>query len=56
MNCGDLIKHKFQKEVDSCLDKFSVERRLSYGQMESMQFCICDYAPKQVEEAHFFHY
>ena len=48
MNCGNPIKHKFQKDFDNWLDMFSVERKLSDEQMECMQFGICDYAPSQV--------
>ena len=35
---------------------FSIERKLTDNQMECMQFGICDYAPRQVEEVPFFHY
>ena len=56
MTCGNPIKHKLQKVVDSLLDMFLVERKLSDEQMECMQFGICDYAPRQVEEVPFFHY
>ena len=38
------------------LDIFSIERKLTDDQMECMQFGICDYAPRQVEEVPFFHY
>ena len=55
MTCGNPNKHKFQQVVDNCLDIFSVERKLSDEQMERMQFGICDYAPRQVEEVPFFH-
>ena len=56
MTRGNPIKHKLQKVVDNWLDMFSVERKLSDDQMECMQFGICDYAPRQVEEVHFFHF
>ena len=56
MTCGNPIKHKFQQVVDIWLDMFSVKRELSDKQMECMQFGICDYVPKQVEEVPFFHY
>ena len=56
MTCGNPIKHKLQKAVDNWLDMFSVERNLSDEQVECMQFGICDYAPRQVEEVPFFHY
>ena len=54
MTCGNPIKHKLQKVVDNLLDMFSVEKKLSDEQMECMQFGICDYAPRQVEEVPFF--
>ena len=50
------IKHKLQKAFDNWLDMFSVERNLSDEQMECMQFGICEYTPRQVEEVPFFHY
>jgi len=56
MTCGNPIKHKLQKIVDNWLNMFSFERKLSDEQMECMQFGICDYAPRQVEEVPFFHY
>ena len=56
MTYGNLIKDKVQKAVDNWLDIFSVKRKLSDEQMECMQFGICDYAPRQVEEVPFFHY
>jgi len=56
MTCGNPVKHKLQKAIDNWLDMFSVERKLSDEQMECMQFGICDYAPRQVDEVPFFHY
>ena len=56
MTCGNPIKHKLKTVVDNWLDMFSVERKLSDDQMECMQFGICDYAPRKVEEVPFFHY
>ncbi len=56
MTCGNPVKHKLQKAIDNWLDMFTVERKLSDEQMECMQFGICDYAPRQVEEVPFFHY
>ena len=56
MNCGNSIKHKFQNTINSFIDAISFERKLSDDQMECMQFGICDYSPKQVEEVPFFHY
>ena len=56
MTCGNSIKQKFQNALNSFIDKISIERKLSDDQIECMQFGICDYSPKQVEEAPFFHY
>ena len=56
MTCGNPIKHKLPKVVDNWLDMFLFERELSDEQMECMQFGICDYAPRQVEEVPFFYY
>ena len=56
MTCGNHIKNKLQKIVDYWLDMFSVKKKLSNDQMECMQFGICNYAPRQVEEVPFFHY
>ena len=33
---------------------FSVERKLSDDEMECIQFGICDYAPRKVQEVPFF--
>ena len=49
-------KHKLLKVVDNWFDMFSFERKLTDNQMECMQFGICDYAPREVEEFPFFHY
>ena len=56
MTCRNSIKNKSQNVIDSWLDIFSIERKLTDSQMECMQFGICDYAPRQVEEVPFFHY
>jgi hypothetical protein len=56
MPYGNLIKNKIQHAFGGLLDKFSIERKLTDAQMECMQFGICDYAPRQVEEVPFFHY
>ena len=56
MTLGNPIKHKLQKVFDNWLDKFSVERKLSDEQIECMQFGICDYAPKKIEEIPYFHF
>ena len=56
MTCGNHIKNKFQNAFNFFIDAISFERKLSNKQMECMQFGICDYSPKQVEELPFFHY
>ena len=56
MTYGNLIKNKIQHAFGGLFDKFSIERKLNDAQMECMQFGICDYAPRQVEEVAFFHY
>ena len=56
MTCGNPIKHKIQNLIYSWGDIFSVERKLTDSQMECMQFGICDYLPRKVEEVPFFHY
>ena len=56
MTCGNLIKNKIQHAFGSFFDKLSTESKITDAQMECMQFGICDYAPRQVEEVPFFHY
>ena len=56
MNYGYLIKNIIQHAFCSLFDTLSIERKLTDAQMECMQFGICDYAPRQVEEVPFFHY
>ena len=56
MTCGNPIKHKLQKAFDNWLDMFSVERKTSDEQMECMQFGICDYATKKIDEIPYFHF
>ena len=56
MTCGNPIKHKLQKVVNNWIGMFDGEKKLSDDQMECMQFGICDYSPRQVEEVPFFHY
>ena len=53
MTCGNPIKHKFQNAFNSFIDAISFERKLSDDQMECMQFGICDYSPRQVEQLPF---
>ncbi len=56
MTYGNLIKNKIQHVFGSLFKSLSIERKLTDAQMECMQFGICDYAPRQVEEVPFFHY
>ena len=55
MTCGNPFKHKIQKVIGNFLDIFSFEEKITNEQMECMQFGICDYTPKQVEEIPYFH-
>ena len=56
MSYGNLIKNKIQHLLGVFFDTLSIERKLTDAQLECMQFGICDYAPRQVEEVPFFHY
>ncbi len=56
MTCGNPLKHKIQKLVGNFLHMFSVGKKTTDEQMECMQFGICDYAPKQVEEIPYLHF
>ena len=56
MTYGNLIKNKIQNVVEGLFDTLSIGRKITEDQMECMQFGICDYAPRQVEEVPFFHY
>ena len=56
MTYGNLIKNKIQNGFGGWFDSLSIERKLTDDQMECMQFSICDYTPRQVEEVPFFHY
>ena len=50
------LQNKIQHAYGGLFDTLSIERKLTDAQMECMQFGICDYAPRQVEEVPFFHY
>ena len=50
MTYENLIKNKIQYVIGGLFDKLSIERKLTDAQMEFMQFGICDYVPRQVEE------
>ena len=56
MTYRNLIKNKIQHVFDGLFDTFAIEKKLTDDQMECMQFGICDYATRQVEEVPFFHY
>ena len=56
MTCGNPFKHKIQKIIHNFLDMFSVEEKITDKQMECMQFGICDYDQKKVEEIPYFHF
>jgi len=56
MTCGNPFKHKIKKVISYWLDNFLVERKLTDEQMECMQFGICNYDPKRVEEIPYFHF
>ena len=56
MTCGNHFKHKIQKVIDNFLDTSSVKEKITDKKMECMQFGICDYIPKQVEEIPYFHF
>ena len=56
MTCGNPFKHKIQKVINNFLDIFLVEEKITDEQMECMQFGICDYAPKKIEEIPYFHF
>ena len=56
MTYGNLIKNKIQHGFGGLFVTLSIGRKLNDSQMECMQFGICDYAPRQVEEIPFFHY
>ena len=56
MTYRNLIKNVIQHVIGDLFDTLSIERKLTDAQMECMQFGICDYAPRQVEEVPFLHY
>ncbi len=56
MTCVNQLKNKIQHVFGGLFDTLSIKRKLTDDQMECMQFGICDYAPRQVEEVPFFHY
>ena len=56
MTCGNPIKHKIKNVFNNWFDMLSIKRKLTDDQLECMQFGICNYSPRQVEEVPFFHY
>ena len=54
MTYENLIKNKIQNAFSGLFEMLSIERKLTDDQIECMQFGICDYAPRQVEEVPFF--
>ena len=60
MSCGNPYKHMLQNAVNSFLNIFTAlesnSRALTDDQMECMQFGICSFAPKDLEEIPYFHY
>ena len=56
MTCRNPIKHKNKNVFGNWFDMLRIERKLTDDQLECMQFGICNYSPRQVEEVPFFHY
>ena len=56
MTYGNLIKNKIENLFSGLFDTLSISEKLTDAQMECLQFGICDYTPRQVEEVPFFHY
>ena len=56
MTCGNPFKHKIQKVLDDFLYMFKVKEKITDEHMECMQFGICDYTPKKIEEIPYFHF
>ena len=50
------IKNKIQNIFSNWFNIISIERKQTHAQMECIQFGICDYALRKVEEVPFFHY
>ena len=56
MTYTNLIENIVQNIFDVWPDIFSIGRKLTDDQIKFMQFGVCGYAPRKVEEVHFFHY
>ena len=54
MTCGNPIKHKIKNGFGNWFEMLSIERKLTDDQLECIQFGICYYSPRQVEEVPFF--
>ena len=56
MSCGNSIKNRIQNVFGNWFHMLSISRKITDRQMECMQFGICNYSPREVEEVPFFHY
>ena len=60
MSCRNPYKYKIQNLIHSFVNIFTAlnsrRRALTDDQMECMQFGICSFAPKDLEEIPYFHY
>ncbi len=60
MSCRNPYKYKIQNSIHSFVNMFtalnSSRRALTDDQMECMQFGICSFVPKDLEEIPYFHY
>ncbi len=60
MSCRNPYKHMLQNAVNSFLNNFnaieSKSKTLTDEQMECMQFGICSFVRKPLEEIPYFHY
>ena len=54
MTCVNPIKNKIQNIFSNWFNMFSIKRKLTDDQMESIQISIFDYFPRIVEEDPFF--
>ncbi len=60
MSCRNPYKYIIQNAIHSFLNTFAAlnsnSRALTDDQMECMQFGICSFSPKALEEIPYFHY
>ena len=54
MTCENPIKRKIKNMFCNLFDILLIKKKLTDDQLEYMQFGICDYSPRQVEEVPFF--